>query len=212
MVGEDRLKRAIVGPETRPFAATVIALALVGAGGARAQVLAIGDDGAITTFEGPAVYSNGGATVFGRVDRPVPGSRTKPDVAEALDRAASRHRLQPDLLAAVARQESGLRQDARSPKGAIGVMQLMPGTAKSLGVDPLDVNGNIEGGAAYLASLLGRYGGNVRTALAAYNAGPAAVARYGGAPPFAETRAYVAAVMADWAIALRRAGETGMAQ
>jgi soluble lytic murein transglycosylase-like protein len=103
----------------------------------------------------------------------------------------------PALVAAVARTESGLDPGARSPAGAVGLMQLMPATAAALGVaDPYDPAANVRAGAAYLRELLGRFGGNVPLAVAAYNAGPGAVERYGGVPPFEETRRYVARVMA----------------
>ena len=82
-----------------------------------------------------------------------------------------------------------------SPAGAIGEMQLMPSTARSLGVDPWDTRDNFRGGAIYLGSLMHRYDGDLIRALAAYNAGPGAVDRYGGVPPYRETRAYVAAIM-----------------
>ncbi len=94
--------------------------------------------------------------------------------------------------------ESGFKPDALSPKGAIGLMQLMPETARTLGVDPHDPSQNARGGAQYLRDLLSRYENDpnqVLLALAAYNAGPAAVERYHGVPPYAETRAYVAAIL-----------------
>ena len=82
-----------------------------------------------------------------------------------------------------------------SPRGAIGVMQLMPTTARRIGIDPTDVAQNVRGGAWLLSSLLRQYGGDVRLALAAYNAGPGAVHRHGGVPPYAETRDYVSTIM-----------------
>lgn len=93
-------------------------------------------------------------------------------------------------------QESGGDPGARSSKGAIGLMQLMPETARELGVDPNDPQQNIIGGVRYLGQMLKRFGGNVAYALAAYNAGPRAVEEYHGVPPFAETQAYVASVLA----------------
>ena len=109
--------------------------------------------------------------------------------------AAAGAALSPDLVEAVAWRESRFRTDAVSPAGAIGEMQLMPGTAKALGVDPHDVRQNLSGGASYLAGLLKRYDGDMVRALAAYNAGPRAVDRYGGVPPYKETQAYVAAIL-----------------
>jgi soluble lytic murein transglycosylase-like protein len=107
----------------------------------------------------------------------------------------------PALVEAVAWQESRYNQMAVSPKGALGVMQLLPSTASDLGVDPSDLRGNIEGGVAYLAQQLRRYGGDLRLALAAYNAGPGAVDRHRGVPPYAETQTYVRAILARLASA-----------
>lgn len=109
--------------------------------------------------------------------------------------------LPPALLHAIARAESGYRTGAVSPKGAIGLMQLMPSTARQLGVDPADAKQNAEGGAKYLVELLWRYRSDpyqVRKAVAAYNAGPAAVDRYNGIPPYRETIQYVERVIRQW--------------
>ncbi len=104
--------------------------------------------------------------------------------------AAQRHDVPVDLFLRLVQQESNWRADARSHKGAIGLAQLMPGTARSLGVNPHDPRENLEGGARYLSAQYRTFG-SWRLALAAYNAGPGAVRRYGGVPPFAETRNYV---------------------
>ncbi|MGC1300963.1 MAG: lytic transglycosylase domain-containing protein [Caulobacteraceae bacterium] len=114
-------------------------------------------------------------------------------MAAAILAAAARHSLAPELLDAVVRRESGYRTTAVSKAGAIGMMQLMPATARALGVDPHDPVQNLEGGAAYLRSLLDRFDGRIDLALAAYNAGPGAVERHAGVPPYRETQAYVAA-------------------
>ncbi len=109
--------------------------------------------------------------------------------------AAARHGLDPALVLRVIQVESGFRKDAVSPKGAMGLMQLMPATARRFGVaDPFDPAQNLRGGCRYLAWLLRRYRGDVELALAAYNAGEGAVDRHGGVPPFPETRAYVAKI------------------
>jgi soluble lytic murein transglycosylase-like protein len=114
-------------------------------------------------------------------------------LAGAVQAAAARYGLAPELLDAVARQESGYNAAAVSPAGAVGLMQLMPATARSLGVDPTDPVQSLNGAAAYLRSLLDRFDGRLDLALAAYDAGPAAVEHYAGTPPYRETRAYVSA-------------------
>jgi hypothetical protein len=118
------------------------------------------------------------------------------DLREIAAAAARRHGLDPDLVVAVASVESGFRPEAVSPKGAQGLMQLMPRTAASLGVeDAFDPAQNLDGGARHLGQLLTLYDGDVARALAAYNAGEGAVQRHGGVPPYRETRAYVRKVL-----------------
>jgi hypothetical protein len=110
--------------------------------------------------------------------------------------AAQRHGLDPALVRAVVGVESGFQPQAVSRKGAQGLMQLMPATARDLGVaDPLDPAANLDGGSRYLSALVTRYEGDLTKALAAYNAGMGAVARHGGVPPYAETRKYVQKVL-----------------
>jgi soluble lytic murein transglycosylase-like protein len=122
-----------------------------------------------------------------------------PAVAELARRSGARNALDPALIEAVIANESSYDPHALSPAGAQGLMQLMPGTAASLGVtDPTDAAQNVAGGARYLRSLLDRFGGNLSLALAAYNAGPGAVQQFGGIPPYAETRAYVDHVLATY--------------
>jgi len=113
------------------------------------------------------------------------------DPATLVRDAARRTGLPPALVESVARVESNLRADAVSPKGALGVMQLMPATARALEADPHDTVQNIDAGARLLRELLIKYDGNVVKALSAYNAGSGAVDRYRGMPPYAETQDYV---------------------
>ncbi|HYN01027.1 MAG TPA: lytic transglycosylase domain-containing protein [Vicinamibacteria bacterium] len=118
------------------------------------------------------------------------------DLRELAAAAARRHGLDPDLVMAVVSVESGFRPQAVSPKGAQGLMQLMPKTASSLGVaDAFDPAQNLDGGARHLGQLLTLYGGDLTRALAAYNAGEGAVDRHRGVPPYRETRAYVKKVL-----------------
>ncbi len=112
-----------------------------------------------------------------------------------IEAAAAKNGVDPALLRALVRQESGFDPAARSSAGAVGLTQLMPGTAASLGVDPTDPAQALDGGARYLRQQLDRFGGDERLALAAYNAGPGAVARAGGIPPYAETQQYVERVL-----------------
>lgn len=134
------------------------------------------------------------------------GLRRSPGQLSPLIRHAARQNgIDPALIEAVAFVESRFDERARSPKGALGLMQLMPATATRLGVsDPLDARQNLAGGARYLRELLDRFG-SLRLALAAYNAGEGAVERYGNAiPPFKETAAYVPKVMEHYAESQRQ--------
>jgi hypothetical protein len=117
------------------------------------------------------------------------------DPKEMVRAAARRSGLPPEFVESVAQVESGFRPDAVSPKGALGVMQLMPGTARTLGADPHDTAQNIDAGTRLLRELLLKYDGDVVKALAAYNAGQGAVDKYQGMPPYNETRWYVKKVI-----------------
>ncbi len=117
------------------------------------------------------------------------------DTARFIRDAAAKYGLDSRLVSAVAEAESGGDQSEVSDAGAIGVMQLMPDTAAALGVNPYDEQQNIEGGAHYLKQMLDTFGGDMKKAIAAYNAGPQAVKDYNGVPPYAETQNYVNKVL-----------------
>ena len=124
------------------------------------------------------------------------GTGANTPYAAEIDAAAAKYNVDPALLRGLIRQESNFNPNAGSPAGARGLTQLMPGTAAALGVDPSVPAQSIEGGAKYLRQQLDAFGGDVSKALAAYNAGPGAVKRYGGVPPYAETQNYVRQVQA----------------
>jgi soluble lytic murein transglycosylase-like protein len=129
---------------------------------------------------------------------PAPAPPKSTDPKTLVREAAVRNSLPPAFVASVARAESAMKQSAVSPKGAIGVMQLMPATAKSLDADPHDTEQNIDAGTRLLRELLVKYDGDVVKALAAYNAGPGAVDKYNGLPPYRETQDYVNKVIRDY--------------
>jgi soluble lytic murein transglycosylase-like protein len=187
-------------PSLRIAAAVLAATLGAAAWPAAAQVLAIGDDGAVTTYSGPQVYSSNGVRSLIPQAAAAPAHAAPEEVARAIQDASARHAVATPLVEAVAWQESRYNQAALSPKGAMGVMQLMPGTARTLGVDASDLKGNVEGGVTYLSQMLQRFEGDLPKALAAYNAGPDAVQRYGGVPPYAETQAYVRAILGRLAV------------
>ena len=185
----------------RALAGVVATIAAMGpvltiiAAPASAQVIEIQPDGSAAAFDGPVQTVDGVA----RPISPPPPAPARAARSSGLPRliqdASDRSQLSARLIAAVAWQESRMNQAAVSPRGARGVMQLRPGTAARLGVDAGDLRGNVNGGAAYLAGLLREFNGDIVLSLAAYNAGPGAVRRWGGVPPYPETRAYVAAVL-----------------
>jgi soluble lytic murein transglycosylase-like protein len=171
---------------------------------ARADVFQIADDGTVHRRDGTAevqwVEPAGDAGVEAMPGLPDSAITlvSAPRVPEAwrasLQSAADHYRLSPDLLAALVWQESRWHATALSRKGAVGLAQLMPATARQLAVDPRDPNANLAGGAHYLRQLLDQFDGDIERALAAYNAGPDRVVRAGGVPAIAETRAYVSTI------------------
>ena len=158
---------------------------------AAAAVFEIDSGGSLSVYDVPSVTTSEGVKPI------IPDRRdiAPQDIRSLLTAAAQRYALDEKLLLAVARQESGFRANAVSPKGAVGPMQLMAGTAQDLGVNRHDPSQNILGGAAYLRQMLDRFHGDQALALAAYNAGPGAVERSGGIPAFRETRRYVSAIL-----------------
>jgi soluble lytic murein transglycosylase-like protein len=173
---------------------------------AHADVIEIGQNGAFAVRSGSgAVRWSGGADdaeeAIGDVAiqpaalTPFADALVPQDYAAALARIAEANDLSPALLAALVWQESRWRADAVSSAGAVGLTQLMPATARHLGVDPRDPIANLTGGARYLRQQLDLFDGDIERALAAYNAGPARVLRAGGIPAIAETRSYVAAIV-----------------
>ncbi|KPQ22015.1 MAG: soluble lytic murein transglycosylase [Porphyrobacter sp. HL-46] len=205
---------------------TIAATLLTVAVAARADVLEIGGDGArwvagplagapTTGGLAPAAEATGAPVMVEGLALPdsviadparhaagVP-ARYSAKIAEL----ATRFDLSPSLLEALVWQESRWRENAVSPVGARGLAQLMPGTARYLGVDPSDPFQNLEGGARYLREQLDRFDGNLEKALAAYNAGPGRVERAGGIPNIRETKQYVAAIMGRLANHSRPTGQ-----
>ena len=196
----------------RSWRLIVTAAALAWAGTARAEIMEVGSDGSLKVLrDAPdATWSTGEAETAA-----VPAEATViPDAAvtvlrdngwsgqyaKAMVEIARANDISPHLLEAVVWQESRWNPAAVSRAGAIGLAQLMPGTARDLGVDPRDPIQNLSGGARYLRQQLNRFDGNVEKALAAYNAGPGRVMTAGGIPSIPETQAYVRAIVARLAL------------
>jgi soluble lytic murein transglycosylase-like protein len=198
--------------ELNPVAGFVLALAVVAGtcGSAQAEGLVLGGGSSNRS----ALFQSQTSLLDGRLSQQyATSSRLQPGAGKAdkasvkrysgnyrgkflsLAKAAARkYGVPEDMFLRLIQQESGWNNGAMSPKGAVGLAQLMPGTATRLGVDASDPQQNLEGGARYLSMMFTRFG-SWRLALAAYNAGPQAVEKYGGIPPFAETKGYVAAIL-----------------
>jgi soluble lytic murein transglycosylase len=188
-----------LGLRCRALAALILGLASLGAwqpAFAGGSIYSYTDEAGVTHYTNRPLGDSRYERVVFRNDqrlwRPAP-SYSRYD--ELIDEAARVHRLPPALVKAVIAAESSFDPGAVSHKGAQGLMQLMPQTAAQLGVDdPLEPASNVRGGAGYLRAMIDRYG-DLSRALAAYNAGPTAVDRYGGVPPYRETRDYVDRVL-----------------
>jgi len=191
-----RARRALV------WMVVALCLGLAAAAPASAQIYAIRDENGVLTLsdkplgEGAQTFAVRGAATTVRATRGSSAGVPSSQWDDVIDFHAHEHGIRPDLVRAVIQVESAFNPRARSNKGAMGLMQLMPATARDLGVrnayDPLE---NIRGGVAYLRTLLDQFNGNEELALAAYNAGAGAVNKYGGTvPPYRETRDYVSRI------------------
>lgn len=179
----------------------VLALVLLTPAPAFAQMLEIGPDGSVSRHGWPARQP------AAQVSSQASSQTCSQALRATFEEAARRYDVSVELLEAVAHTESRCSADAVSPAGALGVMQLMPGTARELGVDARNPAENIMGGAAYLREQIDRFGGRLDLVLAAYNAGPTAVERRNAATAFAETRTYIARnldVLADRSLSQTR--------
>ncbi|MCB2047116.1 MAG: lytic transglycosylase domain-containing protein [Novosphingobium sp.] len=205
--------------KTALFSQLIVAAIAVSSVSAQADVLEIGDDGATWIAGGPDTIGGPPAEAPAQVlQQPEAASVDVHALAVTVPVAAAgpaswsarvaqlsaKYDLSPALIEALVWQESRWRHDAVSPVGARGLAQLMPGTARQLGVNPDDPNSNLEGGARYLRQQLDAFGGNLEKALAAYNAGPGRVRQAGGVPAIRETQQYVSAIIGRLAAPVRK--------
>ena len=198
-----RTARLVTVVSNIAVAACFAALAAASSTPAYADVIELGPTGDVVVRASDRASGNSIAEpeMVGNIPLPaealtlVAGSVAPPAYAAAVQQLAEAHQISPDLLEALVWQESRWHVGARSRVGAIGLAQLMPGTARELGVNPQDPNSNLAGGARYLRQQLDRFDGDIERALAAYNAGPGRVMRAGGVPRIAETQAYVRSIV-----------------
>jgi len=164
---------------------------------------ASGSPSALPVAPQPSLASAESCAPVGSVETASPTVDSR--ISASIRSAAKRYNLPVDLIRGVIRAESNFQADAVSPAGARGLMQLMPATARDLGVeDPFDIEQNIDGGARYLRQMLDMFGGNLQKALSAYNAGPGTAMRYNGDVPYRETRDYVRKVIDDISMKVRK--------
>ncbi len=156
------------------------------------EVLSSSEDSKqVFKLDTPPVVPFGALSMAGRGNK-----LSKSEILNMIDATANKYGVDSKLVRALVKQESGFNPNAKSHAGAMGLMQLMPATAAGLGVkDPMDPMQNLEGGVKYLKSMLTRFNGNKILALAAYNAGPNAVKKYNGVPPYKETQNYVRSIL-----------------
>jgi soluble lytic murein transglycosylase-like protein len=186
------------------WAGVILMLSL---GAARADVLAISDDGTVTVNSGPALYTSPDLhpqpllpPAWNETSHRASHARVATvDIRTAIATSAAHHALSPVLVSAVAWRESAFDAAALSSKGARGIMQLMPDTARRYCTEACLPSDNVEAGTAYLSELLAHYDGDIVKALSAYDAGPGAVDRFRGMPPYRETKDYVDAILARMA-------------
>jgi soluble lytic murein transglycosylase-like protein len=195
--------------KTRSFVLALIASLSLAPASAWADVLEINGETQSWVAGGPrlpapAVPEAQAPSLTGLPDTPVGPTAGPARWQERVAELAAKYDLSPMLIEALVWQESRWNENAVSPVGARGLAQLMPGTARQLGVNPHDPGANLEGGARYLREQLDRFGGDLEKALAAYNAGPGRVIRAGGIPAITETRNYVSAIMARLSAPVRR--------
>src|SRR5882672_12459174 len=184
-------RRETVGPVTRLYLGTGKDYVDI----ATAQIERFDKDQALLFV--PATVTAAASPISARLAKP-PAAKPQ-DLKEVINAISDQHHLDPDFISSVIHAESGFNPRAVSPKGARGLMQLMPQTASKLGVsNAFDPSANVEGGTRYLSELLERYNFDVVKALAAYNAGPGRVEQYRGVPPYYETQAYVAKIVRDF--------------